>query len=173
MNGRRAQKLERIAQELTLPTNYGVTLLGVQRPAQIVNYRSASGTATLLSLGLALGAISALGLTLFASVRRRRRDLALLKVFGFTGRQVASAVAWQASCAVAIGALFGVPFGVLAGHSLWVLYARAIYAVPQVSAPVLTIALIAVGALALANIVAVLPGRIAKKIPTALLLRSE
>jgi len=165
--------LDRIARALTLPTNYGVALLGVQRPAQIVNYRSASGTAALLSLGLALGAISALGLTLFASVRRRRRDLALLKVFGFTGRQLAVAVAWQASCAVAIGAVIGVPLGVIAGDSLWGLFSRAIYAVPRASAPVTTIVFIALGAFALANIVAVLPGRIARNTSTALLLRSE
>jgi ABC-type lipoprotein release transport system permease subunit len=165
--------LDRIAKALTLPTNYGVALLGVQRPAQIVNYRSASGTATLLSLGLALGAIGALGLTLLASVRRRRRDLALLKVFGFTGRQLASTVAWQASCAVAFGAIVGVPLGILAGHVLWVLFARAIFSVPQVTVPVWTIVLIALGAVALANIVAVLPGRIARKTSAALLLRGE
>lgn len=165
--------LDRIAKALTLPTNYGVALLGVQRPAQIVNYRSASGTATLLSLGLALGAIGALGLTLFASVRRRRRDLALLKVFGFTGRQLAAVVAWQASCAVAFGAAIGVPLGILAGRALWTLFASAIFAVPQVTVPVWTIVLITVGAVALANIVAVLPGRMARKTSAAALLRGE
>ena len=165
--------LDRIASALTLPTNYGVALLGVQRPAQIVNYRSASGTATLFSVGLALGAIGALALTLFASVRRRRRDLALLKVLGFRGRQLAAAVAWQASCAVAFGAIIGVPLGILAGHLVWVLFARAIFAVPQVTVPVWTIVLIAVGAVGLANIVAVIPGRIARKTSAALLLRSE
>ncbi|MGC2169045.1 MAG: FtsX-like permease family protein [Acidimicrobiales bacterium] len=165
--------LDRVAKELTLPTNYGVALLGVQRPAQIVNYRSASGTATLLSVGLALGAIGALGLTLLASVRRRRRDLALLKVFGFTGRQLASAVAWQASCAAAFGVIVGVPLGVLVGRVLWVLFARAIFAVPQVTVPVWTIVLIALGAVALANVVAVFPGRMASKTSAALLLRSD
>ncbi|HVA52677.1 MAG TPA: ABC transporter permease [Acidimicrobiales bacterium] len=165
--------LDRIASALTLPTNYGVALMGVQRPAQIVNYRSASGTAALLSLGLALGAIAALGLTLFASVRRRRRDLALLKVFGFTGRQLASTVAWQASCAVTFGTIVGVPLGIFAGHVLWVLFARAIFAVPRVTVPVWTIVFFALGAVALANLVAVLPARIARKTSAALLLRSQ
>ena len=40
---------------------------------------------------------SALALTLIASVRRRRRDLALLKTLGFTTRQLAATIAWQAS----------------------------------------------------------------------------
>jgi hypothetical protein len=165
--------LESIAKALTLPTNYGVALLSVQRPAQIVNYRSASGPAIILSLALALGAIGALGLTLFASVHRRRRELALLRVFGFRGRQLAAAVAWQASCAVAFGAIIGVPLGILAGHLLWALFARAIFAVPQVTVPVGTVVLIAVGAVGLANVVAVIPGRIARKTSAALLLRSE
>jgi hypothetical protein len=165
--------LDRIAKALTLPTNYGVTLLGVQRPAEIVNYRSTGVTPAYLSSGLALGAVTALGLTLFASVRRRRRDLALLKTFGFTHRQLAATVAWQSSVAVLIGTVVGLPLGIVVGRFLWTLFARAIYAVPQPSVPALTIVLIALGALVLANIVAVFPGQIAGRTPTALLLRTE
>jgi hypothetical protein len=73
------------------PHAYGqnVIVLGVQRPAQIVNYRSIGSTPVILAVGLAAGAIAALALTLAASVRRRRRDLALLKTLGFTQRQLA------------------------------------------------------------------------------------
>ena len=75
-----------------------VSVLGVQRPAQIVNYRR-SAPPRRPAAGLAAGAIVALGLTLAASVRRRRRDLALLKTLGFMQRQLASAVACrQRSC---------------------------------------------------------------------------
>ena len=49
------------------------------------------------------GAVVALGFTLYASVRRRRRDLALLKALGFAPRQLAAAVAWQATIAAVIG----------------------------------------------------------------------
>ena len=61
-----------------------VNVLGALRPAQIVNYRTVGSTPVILAVGLAAGAIIALGLTLAASVRRRRRDLALLKTLGFT-----------------------------------------------------------------------------------------
>jgi len=40
-------------------------------------------TPAILASALAAGAIVALGLTLATSVRRRRRDLALLKTLGF------------------------------------------------------------------------------------------
>ena len=50
-----------------------VSVDGVQRPAEIVNYRTIGATPALLASALAAGAILALGLTLAASVRRRRK----------------------------------------------------------------------------------------------------
>jgi len=145
----------------------------VLRPAEIVNTGSIETIPTILGAGLATGAAAALGLVLVASVRRRRRDLAVLKTLGLTGRQLAAVVAWQSSVAVAIGTIVGVPLGVALGRVLWVLFARDIHAVPAPTVPMLTIALIAVGALLLANLVAALPGRIAARTPTSVLLRAE
>ena len=108
-----------------------------------------------------------------ASVRRRRRDLALLKTLGFTQRQLVAAVAWQASVAAVIGIVIGVPLGIVVGRWLWTLFARQIYAVPQPSVPVLSVLLVALGALVLANIVAAWPGLVAARTPTALLLRAD
>jgi hypothetical protein len=150
-----------------------VAVLGVQHPAEIVNYRSMGATPVILASGLAAGALVALGLTLTASVRRRRRDLALLKALGFTKRQLAAAVAWQASVAAVIGIVVGVPFGVAAGRQLWTLFARNIYAVPKPTVPVLSVTLVALGALLFANVVAALPGRSAARTQTALVLRTE
>jgi ABC-type lipoprotein release transport system permease subunit len=115
----------------------------------------------------------ALGLTLAASVRRRRRDLALLKTLGFTRRQLVAAVAWQASVAAVIGIAVGVPLGIGVGRWLWSLFARQIYAVPRPSVPVLSVCLVALGALVLANVVAAWPGLVAARTPTALLLRAD
>ena len=148
-------------------------VVSVLRPAEIVNYRSMGTTPAVLSVGLALGAVVALGLTLVASVRRRRRDLALLKTLGFTRRQLAAAIAWQSSVAVVIGMIIGVPVGIVVGRSLWVLFAHEINAVPAPSVPAFLIAAIIVGALVLANVIAAVPGRIAARTPTALLLRTE
>ena len=149
------------------------SVLGVQRPAEIVNYQSSGATAVILATSLAVGAVVALGLTLAASVRRRRRDLALLKTLGFTQRQLASTVAWQASVAATVGIVIGVPVGIALGRWLWTLFARAIYAVPEPSVPVVEIVAIALGALVLANVVAAVPGRIAARTSTALVLRAE
>jgi FtsX-like permease family len=148
-------------------------VIGVQRPAEIVNYQSTGATPTILATGLAAGAVVALGLTLVASVRRRRRDLAMLKTLGFTRRQLAAAVAWQASVAALTGVLIGTPVGIALGRWTWDTFAQAIYAVPQASVPVVDIVVVAVGALLLANLAAAVPGRVAARTPTALVLRAE
>jgi ABC-type antimicrobial peptide transport system permease subunit len=138
-----------------------------------VNYRSMGATPAILAGALALGAFCALGLSLMASVRQRRRELALLKTFGFTRRQLASAVAWQATTTVLIGTIVGIPLGIVAGKALWDLFAKELYAIPVSTVPALYIAIVGLAALVLANLVAAQPGRIAARTPTAILLESE
>jgi ABC-type lipoprotein release transport system permease subunit len=112
-------------------------------------------------------------LTLISSIRRRRRDVALLKTLGFTRPQLAATVAWQSSVAVAIGVVVGAPVGIVFGRWLWDLFAQNIDVVPAPTIPVVSIVLIALGALLLANLVAAVPGVIAARTKTASLLRAE
>ena len=167
------RSLSHIAAEVTTPGNNGSYVLGVERPAEIVNYHSMGATPLILGLGLTVGAVTALGLTLVASVRRRRRSMAMLRTLGFTGRQLRASVAWQSSVAVVIGLVIGVPLGIVAGRFLWDLFATNIYVVPSPTVPALAIVAIAFGALVLGNLVAAIPGRIAARTPAALLLRTE
>jgi len=149
-----------------------VVALSVQQPAEIVNYRATGATPAVLAGGLALGAIAALGLTLAASVIRRRRELAMLKTLGFTRPQLAAAVAWQATVAAVVGAVIGVPLGIALGRQLWDAFARDIRAVPHPTVPA-SVLLVPLGALVLSNVVAAVPGRIAARTPAALVLRAE
>ncbi|HEV7959002.1 MAG TPA: FtsX-like permease family protein, partial [Acidimicrobiales bacterium] len=147
--------------------------LGVQYPAEIENYRSIGATPAVLALALAAGAVVALGLTLNASVRRRRRDLAMLRALGFTSRQLRSVVAWQASVNGVAGVLVGVPLGIVLGRWLWTLFARYIDAVPEPTVSILSIVIVALATMVLANGVAALPGRSAARTSTAQVLRGE
>jgi hypothetical protein len=147
-------------------------VLPVQRPAEIVNSKSIGGTPTILACALAGAAVVALALTLLASVRRRRRELALLKTLGFTRRQLAAVVVWQSSIAAGVGLAVGVPFGVAIGRQLWILFARDIYAVPKPTLPITTVLALVVAALVLANLVAAIPGRRAARTPAAEVLRT-
>ncbi len=149
------------------------SLLPAQRPAEIVNYKTMGALPAILAGGLAAGAAAGLGLTLIASVRRRRRDLALLKILGFTRAQLAAAVAWQATITAAAGLLVGLPLGIAAGRWLWLAFARQLSVVPAVTVPAASLALIAAAALVLANLVAALPGRAAARTPAAATLRAE
>ena len=148
-------------------------VLPVQRPAEIVNYKSMGTMPVILAAGVAAGAVAALGLALVASVRRRRRDLALLKTLGFTRRQLAATIAWQSTVIAAGGVIVGVPVGIAAGRWLWILFAQSLSAVPDPVIPAGSVALAAVSALVLANLVAALPGRAAARTPAALMLRAE
>ena len=179
--------LTRIAQDLTrldhsprvlaafgpVAFEVNVKLLPAQQPAEIVNYKSMGTMPAILAGGLAAGAVAGLGLTLVASVRRRRRDFALLKTLGFTRRQLAGAVAWQSTVIALVGLVIGVPLGIASGRLLWLAFARQLSAVPDPVVPALSVILAAVGALVLANVVAAIPARQAARTPAALLLRAE
>ncbi|HUD68626.1 MAG TPA: ABC transporter permease [Acidimicrobiales bacterium] len=149
------------------------SVIGDQRPAEIAIYQSTGSTPAVLALGLAVGAVAALGLALASSVRRRRRDLALLKTLGFRRRQLAATIAWQASTVAVVGSIFGVPLGIALGRWLWTLFAQQISAVPEPTVPVAQVVVIVAFAIVLANVVAAVPGRIAARTPAALVLRSE
>jgi hypothetical protein len=167
------RSLEEMTAPLSNAYNFGVVVQSVLRPAEIVDYRSMGTTPAILGASLGAAALAALGLTLLASVRRRRRDLAVLKTLGFTRFQLSAIVAWQSNVAVAVGTVVGIPVGITLGRVLWDLFAQESNAVPSPAVPVVPIVLIALGALVLANVVAAIPGRIAARTPAALVLRSE
>lgn len=165
--------LSQIATKISLPTNYPTSVLGVQRPAEIVDYRSMRSTPLILGLGLTAGALTALALTLVSSVRRRRRSMAMLRALGFTGRQLAATLAWQSSVAVVTGLLIGARLGIAVGRLLWDLFASGIDVVPSPTVPGWTIMAVALGAIVLGNLIAAIPGRMAASTAAAALLRTE
>jgi ABC-type antimicrobial peptide transport system permease subunit len=171
-NPQALRSLQEIGRKLDILSNGG-SVLPVQRPAQILEYSSLGSTPVYLGLALAAGAAAALAITLVTSVRRRRRELAVLKTLGFTGGQLAAAVAIQASVAAIVGCAVGIPLGIAAGRALWDLFAGQINAVPRPTVPGGTVALIGVGAIVLAVLAASVPGILAARTRTSQLLRVE
>ena len=85
--------LQRIIRTINMtPVNEGSAggAVSILRPTEIVDSGSIEAIPTILGAGLAGGAVAALSITLIASVQRRRRDLAVLRVLGLSGRQLAS-----------------------------------------------------------------------------------
>jgi hypothetical protein len=126
-----------------------------------------------LALAVAAGAVLSLALALLASVRQRRRELALLKTLGLTRRQVMAAVAWQASVILVVAGLAGVPLGVAAGHWAWAAFATSLGAVPVTVVPVPALLAGFVVLLVAGNLLAAGPGAVAARTPPAAVLRTE
>jgi FtsX-like permease family len=128
--------------------------------------------------GLLAGLVGLLGLatlahTLVTSVRRRRRDLAVLKSLGFVRGQVAATIAWQATTFAVVALAIGVPLGLAAGRWAWRLTADALGVASGAVVPWPATVAVVAGTLLAANLVAAVPGRAASRLRPAAALRSE
>ena len=126
-----------------------------------------------LALAVAAGAVLSLALALLASVRQRRRELALLKALGLTRRQVMAAVAWQASVILVVAVLVGGPLGVAAGHWAWAAFASSLGAVPVTVVPLPALLAAFLALLVAGNLLAAGPGAAAARTRPAAVLRTE
>jgi ABC-type lipoprotein release transport system permease subunit len=145
-----------------------------QRPAGILNYAGVRDTPVVLGGAvLVVLAVGTLSHVLLTGVRRRRRDLALLKTLGLARRQVVAVVMWQA-CAMAAAALAaGIPLGVVAGRWAWALFAGSAGAGGGADIPVLLVLAVAPAALAAACLIAAGPDCAAARVRPAIVLRTE
>jgi len=142
-------------------------------PPRIENLGRVGALPNVLAGLLALLAASALAHLLVTSVRRRRHDLAILKVLGFVRRQVSAAVAWQATTVALLALAVGLPLGVALGRWSWSLLADRIgVGAPPVTPGPALLAGVA-GTVLVANLVAAWPGRVAARTRPAVALRSE
>ena len=144
-----------------------------QRPGDIKNYAGVRDTPLALAAVLAVLAIGTLAHVLLTGVRRRRRDLALLKTLGFTRRQVLAAVAWEASAFAAVALLAGLPLGVVAGRLAWAFFANAAGVSAAATVPLGTVLLAVPATLLAANLIAAVPGWEAARLRPAIVLRTE
>jgi len=126
-----------------------------------------------LSGFLALLAFGAVGHALAVAGRRRRNELAVLRVLGMTRRQSRMVVTTQATVLALIGLAFGVPLGIALGRTLW----RAVADGTPLAyhPPFAAWALLLVGPLALmaVNLLAAWPGQRAARLRTGHVLRAE
>jgi ABC-type antimicrobial peptide transport system permease subunit len=151
----------------------GVKIVGPQRPAEIVNAGSIGGVPLVLGTLLGVGAAVSLASAIAGSIRARRRELAVLKSLGFTARQLASTVSWQATTIAVVGLAIGVPLGVMGGRLAWALFAAKLDVISEPAVPLSRLALVALITLAVANLAAAIPARRARRVDPARILRSE
>jgi ABC-type lipoprotein release transport system permease subunit len=145
----------------------------VSLPQDVVYLRNVRSLPIALAIFLVFLAIAALGHALTSAVRRRRRDLAVLRAMGFRPRQSAALIAWLATTVGVIGLAVGIPLGIVAGRLVWrwVADRTPLVYVPPVA--VLAIAVIIPVTLLIANLLAAWPARRAARLQTAEVLRTE
>ena len=148
-------------------------VVGPQRPAEIVNSADIGRTPAMLATMLAVAAAISLAVALAASVRRQRRDYAMLQAIGFTRRQLDASVAWQATTTVGVGLVVGVPAGVILGRLLWSAFADQLDVVSKPTTPVALVVTVVIAALIVANLAALVPARLASGVRPAIALRTE
>jgi hypothetical protein len=148
-------------------------VVGAQRPAEIVNSSDVGSVPALLAAILGAAAAVSLAIALASSVRRRRREFALLQSLGFTRRQLAASIAWQATITIGVGVVVGVPLGIALGRNLWTSFADQLDVVPQSSIPVVLLLVVIGAALVIANVAAAFPARMARRVHPMVTLRIE
>jgi len=142
-------------------------------PQTVRNLAKISSLTAILAGILAALAAGTLMHMLATSIKRRRRDVAILKTLGLDRRQVRGVICWQAAVFTGAAVALSLPLGALAGRSAWTLIAQSSGVAPSPGVPAGGFAIVAAVSVAGATLLALLPARSASRTRPALVLRSE
>ncbi|MCU1461651.1 MAG: hypothetical protein JWO37_1726 [Acidimicrobiales bacterium] len=151
------------AQHIRVPT----------KPSTLVDFGRVRSLPLILAGLLAGLGLATIAHVLVSSVHRRRRDLAVLKTMGFVTRDVRAVVIWQALTLSSLSLAIGIPVGVAVGRRVWVVFARDTGFVGEPVTRLLPLAVVPIGAVALAMVIAAIAGRVAARTQPAAVLHSE
>jgi hypothetical protein len=136
-------------------------------PSDLANLERVQALPWVLAAFLAIVAVLAIAHAVVSTVRRRRRDLAILRTLGLVDRQLSALVRWEGSTFAVIGLLVGIPLGVVAGRIVWQLVADRMGIDPAATLPVPAIVVIAVATMVVALAAAAIPARDARRVQPA------
>jgi hypothetical protein len=149
------------------------TVDGPATPTDLLNFGQVRDLPQVLGTGLAAVALLTIAHLLITSVRRRRRDFAIMRALGFTSWQIRGTLCWQALTLAGMALVIGIPAGIACGRLGWQIFAHQLGITPVVAVPLAVLAVMAAGWLAAAAVIAVLPAEVATRNPPARALRSE
>lgn len=149
------------------------SVLTDQQPADIRSFDQVRGVPVLLAGLLGLLGAAVLTHALLTAVTRRRRELGLLKVIGFTRRALSATVAVQATALVGLALVVGLPLGLVIGRMAWLAFADRVGVDSAPVNPIAAMGLTAVVACVIANLLAALPAARARRTRPAESLRAE
>jgi hypothetical protein len=149
------------------------TVDGPATPTDLVNFGQVQKLPQALGTGLAAAALLTIAHLLMTSARRRQRDVAILRAFGFTPRQVRRTFRWQAVTLARITLVVGIQAGIACGRLCWQVFARQLGIAPVTAVPLAALSIMAASWLAAAAVIAALPGKTATRDSPARVLHSE
>lgn len=157
----------------SLREDWGNTVLRPLRATDVNQLHEVRYLPVGFSLLLAVLSVVTLAFVLALTIRRRRRDLALLRTLGFDGRQLRISLAAQATTLVLPAVFLGALGGIVAGRVTWSLTTTNLGAPEVHVAPIAALVAVVVGALVVSSGVAAPPGRAAARARSAVILRTE
>jgi hypothetical protein len=155
-----------------LAESTGTEIFEARLPSDVNNLREVKALPRALAAFLAVLALLAAVHALVSTVRMRQQELAVLRTLGFDRRQLGSTLAWEATAIGVVGLVVGVPLGLVVGRVVWRAVAGGIGVVDAPETPLLAMAVVIVAALVVLVAASVLPGRSARSISAAAVLRS-
>jgi putative ABC transport system permease protein len=142
-------------------------------PSAIVNVSHIRAIPFVLAGVLAALALLTVSHGMVTSMRSRRRDLAILRSLGADRGWITRAVHWQASLLTALPVVVGIPVGIVVGRLVFAAFADSMGAVNDAAIPLAIVAIGSVALVAVANAIAGIISRSARRHEPALLLQSE
>ena len=124
------------------------TVDGPATPTDLLNFGQVQDLPQVLGTGLAAVALLTIAHLLITSIRRRRRDFAIMRALGFTSWQVRGTLCWQALTLAGMALVIGVPAGIACGRLCWQIFAHQLGITPVVAVPLAVLAAMAAGWLA-------------------------
>ena len=144
-----------------------------EAPTELAKFGGLSGFPFAFSVIFALAGVTMLAHALLTSIRRRRRELAVMRMLGFERGQIVATVAWQATTIAVVGLAVGLPIGIALARFGWNVFANDLAVLPRPVIPVRRLAVMVPATLLVANLVAVLPAWFAARTKPAVALRAE
>ena len=142
-------------------------VFGARLPSELANLERVRALPWALAALLAVVALLAIVHAVVSTVGRRRRDLAVLRTLGLVDRQLSALVRWEASTFAAIGLVFGIPLGLVAGRVVWHQVAAGIGVDATATIPTPALLLIAVVTFIVALVAAAVPAYHARHVRPA------
>jgi hypothetical protein len=161
-----------IATARSLAHDYTPEVLLDGVPSRFVNLHRVRSLPLLGALLAALFGTVLLAYTLAVAVRRRIRQLGVLRALGMSARRVGRVLVWQGVALALAIVVIGVPLGLVLGAITWRTFAHGLGVAPSATIP-WSVFLLIPGALVVGVLGAVVPAYRARRRPVSELLRVE